>query len=196
MLLGDVVDQFHDHDRLAHAGAAEHADLAALGVGADQVDDLDARLQDFRGGGQFLKGGGGTVNVPAFLRLDLRAVVHHVPQDVEDPAQGFPAHGHGNALAGIRHGDAALQAVRGTHGDAADRVVADMLGHLHRQGVVADGQRQRVVDCRQPALPEMNVHHGAHDLGHDSCVLIQSPVSFRNMGLVSPVKGRNPPRSP
>ena len=30
MELGDVVDQFHDDDRLAHAGAAERADLAAF----------------------------------------------------------------------------------------------------------------------------------------------------------------------
>jgi hypothetical protein len=45
--LGDVVDQFLDQNRLADAGAAEQADLAALGVGAQQVDDLDAGRQDF-----------------------------------------------------------------------------------------------------------------------------------------------------
>ena len=31
--LGDVVDQLHDEDSLADAGAAEEADLASLGVG-------------------------------------------------------------------------------------------------------------------------------------------------------------------
>src|SRR6202790_967613 len=31
--LGDVVDQLHDDDGLADAGAAEQADLAALGIG-------------------------------------------------------------------------------------------------------------------------------------------------------------------
>ena len=40
--LGDVVDQLHDQDRLADAGAAEEADLAALGVGSEKVHDLDA----------------------------------------------------------------------------------------------------------------------------------------------------------
>ncbi|MEJ7730242.1 MAG: hypothetical protein WKG00_13615 [Polyangiaceae bacterium] len=34
--LGDVVDELHDDDRLAHAGAAEEADLAALAVGASR----------------------------------------------------------------------------------------------------------------------------------------------------------------
>jgi hypothetical protein len=32
--LGDVVDELHDDDGLADAGAAEGADLAALGEGA------------------------------------------------------------------------------------------------------------------------------------------------------------------
>ena len=43
---GDVVDQLHDDDGLADAGAAERADFAALGEGADQIDDLDAGLED------------------------------------------------------------------------------------------------------------------------------------------------------
>ena len=40
--LGDVVDEFHDQNGLADAGAAEQADLAALGVRRQKVDDLDA----------------------------------------------------------------------------------------------------------------------------------------------------------
>ena len=48
MRLGDVVDQLLDDDRLADAGAAEEADLAAAGVGREQVDDLDAGDQDLR----------------------------------------------------------------------------------------------------------------------------------------------------
>ena len=40
--LGDVVDQLLDQHGLADAGAAEQADLAALGVGRQEIDDLDA----------------------------------------------------------------------------------------------------------------------------------------------------------
>ena len=46
--LRDVVDQLHDQHGLADARAAEQADLAALGVGSQQVHDLDARLEDLR----------------------------------------------------------------------------------------------------------------------------------------------------
>src|SRR6188472_106051 len=52
--LRDVVDELHDDDRLAAAGATEGADLAALGEGADEVDDLDARLENL--GGRVLVG--------------------------------------------------------------------------------------------------------------------------------------------
>ena len=48
--LGDVVDQLHDQHGLADAGAAEQADLAALGVRREQVDDLDAGDEDLRFG--------------------------------------------------------------------------------------------------------------------------------------------------
>src|ERR1041385_5433164 len=44
--LGDVVDQLHDGHGLADAGATEQADLAALGVGREQIHDLDAGDED------------------------------------------------------------------------------------------------------------------------------------------------------
>jgi hypothetical protein len=44
--LGDVVDELHDEHGLADAGAAEEADLAALAVRGEEVDDLDAGLED------------------------------------------------------------------------------------------------------------------------------------------------------
>ena len=46
VLARDVVDQLLDQDRLADAGAAEEADLAAPDVRRDQVDDLDPGLED------------------------------------------------------------------------------------------------------------------------------------------------------
>ena len=48
--LGDVVDQFLNQHRLADAGAAEQADLAALGIRRQQIDDLDAGDENFRFG--------------------------------------------------------------------------------------------------------------------------------------------------
>ncbi len=48
---GDVVDEFENENRLADAGAAEQADLAATRVGCEQVNDFDASGKNigFRG---------------------------------------------------------------------------------------------------------------------------------------------------
>ena len=70
VLQGDVVDQLHDDDGLADAGAAEQADLAALQVRLEQVDDLDAGLEHLQLGRLVLEGRRGAVNRPALLRLD------------------------------------------------------------------------------------------------------------------------------
>jgi hypothetical protein len=44
--LGHVVDQLHDDDGLPYSGASEQADFSALHERRDQVDDLDAGLED------------------------------------------------------------------------------------------------------------------------------------------------------
>src|SRR5439155_14142334 len=45
MFLGDVIDQFHDDDRLADAGAAEQARFPALQIRLDQVDHFETGLE-------------------------------------------------------------------------------------------------------------------------------------------------------
>src|SRR3954447_13117970 len=46
MQLGDVVNEFHDHDGFTHASAAERTDLAAFQKGTDEINDLDTRGED------------------------------------------------------------------------------------------------------------------------------------------------------
>ena len=49
MGLGDVVDQLHNEDSLADSSTSEQTDLASLGVGGEQVDDLDSGFEDLLG---------------------------------------------------------------------------------------------------------------------------------------------------
>lgn len=91
--LGDVVDQFHDQNRLAHASAAEQADFAALGVGGQQVDDLDAGDQNFRLGRLFRKLGRVLVDGAFFVGFDRALFVDRLAGDVQDAAQGGVATG-------------------------------------------------------------------------------------------------------
>ena len=73
VLLGDVADQLLDEDGLADAGAAEEADLAALHVRGEQVDDLDAGLEDLDRRLELLEVGRGPVDRPALAHSTLVA---------------------------------------------------------------------------------------------------------------------------
>ena len=94
MLLGEVVDELLDEHGLADAGAAEQADLAALGVRREQVDDLDAGLEHLRRRREVLDVRGGAVDRPALLVLDVAGEVDRLAEQVEDAAERRLADGH------------------------------------------------------------------------------------------------------
>src|SRR5690606_31726933 len=183
VLVGHVVDQFLDQYRLAYTGAAEEADLAAPGEGADEVDDLDARLQNLHRRADVGHVGRRPVEGVALFGLGLLLAVDGFTHHVEHAAQGLAAHGHadGRALVDALH--AAAQAVGGSHGDAAHHVVAQVLGHFQHQGAVvrldtgpvgfSPRDDDGVVDFGQVTRGEFHVHYGPDDLGHPADVLFR-----------------------
>ena len=137
VLLGDVVDQLEDDDGLADAGAAEEPDLAALRVGREQVDDLDARLEGVGRGGLIDELRGRSVDREERVRLDRSTLVHRFADHVHDPPEGLRADGNDDAVAGVGDRLAASEAVRRVHGDAANGVLAEMERHLDHEIVLA-----------------------------------------------------------
>ena len=134
VLLGEVVDQLLDDHRLADAGAAEQADLAALRVGREQVDDLDAGLEHLRRRRQLLDRRRAAVDRPALdVVLELVAAVDRLAEQVEDAPQGDVADRHGDRAAGVDDLHAARQAVGRVHGDRAHAVIAEVLLDLADQ---------------------------------------------------------------
>src|SRR5262249_8235109 len=87
VLARDVADQLLDQPRLAEAGAAEQSDLAALDEGRDQVDDLEARLEDLGSGLERVQAGWVSVDRPALVGLDGLVRVDRLAEHVEDPAK-------------------------------------------------------------------------------------------------------------
>jgi hypothetical protein len=168
--LCNVVDQLLHGHGLAHAGAAEQAGLAALGVGADQVDDLDARDQDFRRGRLLFERRRLAVDRAVHGGLDRTGFVDRLADDVHDAAQGAGADRSHDRGAGVGHGLAARQAFGRVHGDGADHVLAEVLGDFQHQGeglarlLVDVLGVQGVQDARQLA-DELDVDDGADDLG-------------------------------
>ena len=161
--LGDVVDQLLDEHGLADAGAAEQADLAALRVRREQVDDLDAGDQD-RGFGRLVDEGRGVgVDGGGHVAADRAALVDRLADDVHDAAERLRADGHADLRAGGAHDLAAGQAVGRVHRDRADNVLAEVLGDLEDQAVAAIVGLERCEDRRKLAL-ERDVDDGADDL--------------------------------
>ena len=134
MLLGYVVDQLLDQDGFANTGAAEQADLAALHVRGEEVDDLDAGFEDLlirRQIGRFRRR---TMDRPAFdISRQRVAAIDRLAEQVEDPAEGYVTHRDGDRSTGVDHEVAAAQTVGGIHGHGTDPVVTEMLLDLADQ---------------------------------------------------------------
>ena len=87
-------------------------------------------------------------------------------------AQAALAHGDGDGGTGVYGVDASLEAVGGTHGDAAGDVVADVLGHFTDQGFVALADLDGVEQIGKLAIRKADIQNGAEDLRHGPGMLI------------------------
>jgi len=166
--LGDVVDEFENDDGLANAGTAEGASLAAAEERADEVDDLDAGLEDLRLGVLLDERGRRAVDRVLLLEFDGAFAVHGVAGDVEDATKDAIADWDGNRGAGIDDLHAAHEALGGGHGDGASDAATEVLLDLKGERFLfaGDGEfdGQRLVDRGDGALGELYVHHGADHL--------------------------------
>ncbi len=162
--LGDVVDQFHDDHGLADPGAAEQADLAALGIRREQVDDLDAGDENGRLGGLIGIGRRVLVDRARLLVRHRTRLIDRVADHVDDAAERAGPDRHRDRLAGVAHLLAAHQTFAGIHGDSAHGRFAEVLGNFEHQTVALVFGLQRVEDRRQVTL-ELHVNDSADDLG-------------------------------
>ena len=168
--LGDVVDELHDDDRLAHAGATEGTDLSSLDEGADEIDDLDARLENVGLGILFEECRGLPVDGAGFLISARPEVVDRIARYVEDPAEDLLPYGYGNGGARIDDFSPPYQSLGGRHGHGPYPVVSqvllrfqdELLLFLRIRGPVTD--LKSIVDLRGRTRGELGVHDGADDL--------------------------------
>src|SRR6266496_4212708 len=166
--LRDPGDHLLDEHGLAHPGAAEQADLAALDVWGEQIQHLDAGLQDLGPRLQLVEWRRIAMDPPALGDLQRRGGhVERLAEHVEDVTLGDIADGDRDRAAGVRHRRPADQAIGGLHRDGADDVVADVLGDFQGQRPYLVTQRdvylQGVVDVGNLRGGKLHVNHGADD---------------------------------
>src|ERR1700687_495403 len=174
VLFGDVIDQLHDDDGLAYARAAEKADLATLQEWLDQVDDLHAGFEHFRGGGLLVEQRSRAMDGMAFFESDGAEIVHGFANYVHDAAESAVANGNGNRATLIDGLHATHHAVSSGHSDAADAAFAEMLLHFDddinrlRDGKAVADDAKRLVNRRHIGFDELHVHSGPGDLNYVS----------------------------
>ena len=163
MRFRDVVDEFHDQNGLADTGATEQADLAALCVRREKIDDLDAchqnlcfcRLVDIfrcRAVDRVLLG-----------RLDRLAFVDRLTDDVQDAAKGLRSDRNGNRCTGIGGVRTTNQTFGRVHGDGPYRGLTKMLCHLKNKALTVIVDLEGVLNGRKLAI-ERDIDNGADDL--------------------------------
>src|SRR5919204_6090330 len=171
VLLRLPADHLLDDHRLSHACAAEHPDLAALHVELEQVDDLDAGLQNLLLRLEVLERRRVPVDRPPVGRLDARGFgVQWLTEHVVHVPEHALADGHGDGTARVRDRCSADEPVGRPERDRAHDSIADVLRDLARDrlGLVAERHvdRERGVDLWEPVRRELDVHHRA-DHAHD-----------------------------
>ena len=134
VLNGNVVNQFLHQDGFADTGTAEQTDLTALGIRAQQVDDLDACFQDFAGCLLLGKGRSLSVNRHVFACLDFTESVNRFTENVEHSSENLIADRNLNRRTCIHAIHSSDKTVSGTHRDTADNVITDVLSNLGCHG--------------------------------------------------------------
>ena len=180
VVTGDPGDHLLDQHGLADTGTTEQADLAALHVRRQQVDDLDAGVEHLGLGLEGVERRRLAVDRPALLDLELLALleVEAVADRVEHVSLGHVADGHADRLAGVGDDGAAHEAVGGLHRDGADHAVTDVQRDLERQRLGDIAQRQvdvqRVVHVGHRVAGELHVDHGPGHAGNpsDACLVL------------------------
>src|SRR5262249_29246437 len=163
--LRNVIDQLHDDDGLADAGAAEQADLAALGVRREQIDDLDAGDENCRLGRLVGEGRRRLMDRAALLVRNRTSLVDRFADHVDDAAQSAVADRHRDRLASIDDLLPTHEALGRVHCDSSHGRLAEMLRDFEHETVTLILGLERIENGRQMLL-EMHVDDGADDLGN------------------------------
>mmetsp|Transcript_38402 Transcript_38402/g.120959 ORF Transcript_38402/g.120959 Transcript_38402/m.120959 type:complete len:569 (+) Transcript_38402:1788-3494(+) len=177
--LCDVVDQLHNHDGLAHAGAAKEPDLAALGVRLNQVNHLDARREHLLLDRLLGEDGRLLVDRRHHRRVDRALLVDRLTDDVHDAAEHAVAHGDADGRLRVNHGLPAHEALGGVHRDGAHRALPQVLRNLEDEPDLVALDLEAVEDSRQRPV-KLHVHHRTDDRRHlASGLLARSDSSKR-----------------
>ena len=164
MLSRNVADQLLNEDGFADTGTAEQTDLSALGVRRNQINDLDAGLQDFLYRTLIRKFRRLAVNFPALCIRKAFLSVNGISQYVEQAAKVLISDRNLDSAARRQYRHILLQSLTGRQHDAADGIVPDVLCYLHHGLFPVIVRLQCGFNNRKGPFRKLNVYHRSHNL--------------------------------
>ena len=186
-LTGDTGNHLLNENGLTHTCAAEEANLATLNVRGQQVNDLNAGLQNLGLTLKLVERWRLAVDAPLLTIAAETRLVEAVTEGVEDVALDDVADRHGNWLSGVDDLGTADEAVGRCHGHGTDKVVTEVLSDLEGDGLCNSFELNVDVQCvvqgRQCLTWEFHVHNrtdDAHDTTGDCrrlCILLLQSCS-------------------
>src|ERR1700722_9329159 len=174
MLHRDVVNQFLNQHGLAHAGAAEQSDFAALQIRLGEVHDLDTGLEHLQVGGLIFKLWGGAMNGIVFVSLDWTELVDRLAEHVHHATQHAAANRNGDCFAEVNRFHSADQTFGRLHRDATHPAFTQVARYfrddVQRLWIIEAfaGDAHRVVNQRQVPFFKLDVYDRPDNFDHPS----------------------------
>merc|ERR1739844_670593 len=162
MGLGNVVDQLHDQDSLADTGSTEQTNLASLGVGSQQIDNLDTSDQDLLLDTHLVELGSLGVDGLALGGLDGTPLVNRVTDHVDDPSQSLGPDRVHDGVSSVVDNLATDETLGTVHGNGSDGVLSQVLGNLQDKLGCPVLDLQSVEDLGETIF-ELDVNNGSDD---------------------------------
>merc|ERR1739844_611711 len=162
MGLGNVVDQLHDQDSLADTGSTEQTNLASLGVGSQQIDNLDTSDQDLLLDTHLVELGSLGVDGLALGGVNGTPLVNWVTDHIDDPSQSLGADRDHDGVTSVVDNLATDETLGTVHGDGSDGVLSQVLGNLQDELGCPVLDLESVEDLRE-AIFELDVNNGSDD---------------------------------
>merc|ERR1719468_58898 len=154
MGLGNVVNQLHNQDSLADTGTTEQTNLTTLGVGGEEVDNLDTSDQDL-----LLDAHLGELGS---LSVDGAPLVNWVTNNVDNSTEGLGTDGDHDGRTSVEDLLATDKTLSTVHSNGTDSVLSQVLGNLEHKLGFAVGHSQGVEDLWETII-ELNVDDGTND---------------------------------
>eukprot|EP00128_Syssomonas_multiformis_P016704 Colp12_sorted_trinity150504_noHs@24768 len=161
--LGNVVDKLHNEHSLTDTGTTEETDLTTLGIGGEEIDDLDTSDKDLSLSRLVSVEGSLSVNGEGGLGVDRTTLIDGLTNHVNNATKSLVTDGDGDGGTSVEDGLTTDQTLSTVHGNSTDSVLTQVLGNLQDEAARVVLNLKSVQNGGKGAI-ELNVDDGTDDL--------------------------------